>query len=93
MRAEDARRMLSARDDEKGRRVRRRPLWRRLLSLVIFLAVYVLSIGPLYWKWYAAKVGVGSPIYLILYRPLEQLAGWIPSLGHFLNWYITLWIY
>jgi hypothetical protein len=91
MRAEDVRRMLSAREKPATRP--RRTIRRLFIRLAILFTVYTLSIGPLYWKWYAAKVGLGSPVFLALYRPLELLAKWIPALGHFLNWYVSLWIY
>jgi hypothetical protein len=92
MRDEDVRRMLAARSAHT-RGGRRRPLRRMLIRLSVLLALYVLSIGPLYWKWYGAKVGLGSPLFLLLYRPLELFARWFAPLGHFLNWYIGLWIY
>jgi hypothetical protein len=92
MREEDVRRMLAARA-EGARKPQPTALRRMLIRLAVMFTLYVLSIGPLYWKWYAAKVGVGSPMYLILYRPLEMLSAWIPPLGHFLNWYVSLWIF
>jgi hypothetical protein len=92
MREEDVRRMLAART-ERAPAPRRNNLRRFLLRLAVMFTLYVLSIGPLYWKWYAAKVGLGSPVFILLYRPLETLAELIPPLGHFLNWYISLWIY
>jgi hypothetical protein len=92
MREDEVRRMLAARAD-LAPKPQRNVLRRMLIRLAVMFTLYVLSIGPLYWKWYAAKVGVGSPIYLIFYRPLEMLSVWIPPLGHFLNWYITFWIY
>lgn len=84
-------------DEERGRRSAarpaRRPIRRFLLTFAILFTVYALSVGPLYWQWYGAKSGLASPIYLILYGPLERLAKVIPPLGHLLNWYISLWIY
>ena len=51
---------------------------RRSLSgysrFAIIFSLYVLSIGPLYWKWFGAKCGLASPVYLAIYRPLENLA-------------------
>jgi hypothetical protein len=91
MREDDVRRMLAARG--KPAPGPRRSIRRFVIRLAIIFTLYALSIGPLYWQWYAAKVGLGSPIYLALYRPLELLARSIPPLGHFLNWYVSLWIY
>ena len=91
MREEDVRRMLSEREQPAARS--RRVMRRLLIRLAILFTLYVLSIGPLYWKWYAAKVGLGSRMFLVLYHPLETMAKWFPPLGHFLNWYVSLWIY
>ena len=91
MRAEDAQRMLAGRDQPERRP--RRSVRRTLVIAIVLFTIYALSIGPLYWQWYGAKVGVGSPIFILLYRPLEKLAEWVPAVGHFLNWYVSQWIY
>ncbi len=67
--------------------------WRlTIIQVVVTWTIYVLSIGPLYWTWYAGK-HVGDPnLVAIFYEPLYQLAGLIPPLGWFLNWYVALWI-
>ncbi len=94
MRPEDVRRMLAHEgpgNDAPGKPHSR--IRRLALRVAILFTLYCLSIGPLYWKWYGAKSGLASPLYLILYRPLERLAELIPPLGHFLNWYIQFWIY
>ncbi len=93
MRAEDVRRMLDEADLRQARARRRGPLRRFLQSFCLVFTLYVLSIGPLYWKWYGAKSGLASPFFLVLYAPLEQLARQFPPLGHLLNWYVSLWIY
>ena len=68
-------------------------LRRFLMRFAIVFSLYVLSIGPMYWKWFGAKCGLASPVYLVIYRPLENLAALIPPLGWFLNWYVSLWIF
>jgi hypothetical protein len=61
--------------------------------MTIALAIYVASIGPMYWHWYQAKFLNGWWIVAASYEPLFIVAGWIPPLGRWLNWYICLWIY
>jgi len=92
MRDEDIRRMLAARAEQAPRPRPNRPR-KILIRMAVLLALYVLSIGPMYWSWYGAKVGLGSPLFLVFYRPLEIAAALVPAVGHFLNWYISLWIY
>jgi hypothetical protein len=69
------------------------PLIDFLSRLIIALAIYVASIGPMYWHWYQAKYLNGWWILAAIYEPLFIVAGWIPPLGRWLNWYICLWIY
>lgn len=69
------------------------PLIDFVARVVIALAIYVASIGPMYWQWYQAKYLNGRWIVAALYEPLFIVAGWIPPLGRWLNWYICLWIY
>lgn len=70
---------------------------RRAIAVVeeVFIAfsLYVLSIGPLYWKWYSAKYVEGAALLAAFYEPLWFLAGWIPGFGEWLNWYVRLWIF
>lgn len=96
MRPDDVRRMLAPEHAAGQTKVKRRRVPRVVRNLVVLLlafGTYVLSIGPLYWKWYGAKAGLASPIYLAIYRPLEILAEMLPALGRLLNWYISFWIY
>jgi hypothetical protein len=92
MREDDIRRMLATRKEDSPS-PRPQPFRRTLIRLAILFTLYVLSIGPLYWRWYGAKVGLDSRAFLVFYGPLETLAKWFPPLGHFLNWYCSLWIY
>ena len=81
---------------QSAKRVAVAPEWRRLRSIVyrylFLLLLYVLSIGPMYWKWFEALYAEGSSFIIAFYYPLWLLAGAIPWLGHFLNWYVRLWI-
>jgi len=61
--------------------------------LIIALGIYVASIGPMYWTWLQAKYLNGSWFIAALYEPLWIAAGLIPPLGHWLNWYVSLWIF
>lgn len=63
-----------------------------LLQMAITLVVYVLSIGPLYWQWYAGKYVSGPTVIAAFYEPLWILCGWFPPLGRLVNWYVSLWI-
>lgn len=87
------------RHDEKSDRSDERPytIWTFLkgvlLQLAIFFTLYTLSIGPLYWRWYAAKFLSGEPTLLgAFYEPLYRFAGWCEPFGEFLNWYVGLWV-
>ena len=63
-----------------------------VLQLLIFFVFYTLSIGPMFWKWYAGwNVEHASPV-AAFYEPLHRLAAWSDSFGHFMNWYVDLWI-
>lgn len=72
------------------------PEWRRVRAIfyryAVLLLLYVLSIGPMFWTWYGALYSEGSSWIVGFYYPLWLLAGAIPWLGHFLNWYVRLWI-
>jgi hypothetical protein len=62
-----------------------------LERLAILFALYVLSIGPMYWTWVGAKYLHGSYLVAVFYEPLWQLAGLIPPLGEWINWYVKWW--
>lgn len=66
--------------------------WSVALQVGITWTVYVLSIGPLYWRWYEGKYVNGPTIIAALYEPLWRLCGLFPPLGWFVNWYVTFWI-
>jgi hypothetical protein len=62
------------------------------VELAVFFVVYVLSLGPMYWQWYAGKYLDGSRLIAAFYEPLYRLCGWVPPLGWFVNWYLTWWV-
>ncbi|MCA9000016.1 MAG: hypothetical protein KDA80_23670 [Planctomycetaceae bacterium] len=74
---------------------RRSGWWYRLevtfLDALIFWWLYVFSIGPMYWQWYAAKYIDGSPLLAAFYEPLFFVAGTVPFFGSWLDWYISWW--
>lgn len=60
--------------------------------LLIFLVLYVLSIGPLYWQWYDSKYFRDtSPFLARLYNPLDKFCELCPPFRDWLSWYISLW--
>jgi hypothetical protein len=66
--------------------------WAVLIQILITWVIYVLSIGPLYWQWYAGKYVNGPSVIAAFYEPLWRLCGVFPPLGRFVNWYVSLWI-
>lgn len=62
------------------------------VQVLIFFALYVLSIGPMYWQWYAGRNLGSNSLIAAFYEPLYQLAGWCEPFGEFMNWYVDLWI-
>ena len=58
----------------------------------LYLTLYVLSIGPLYWTWYESQFVGGSSIIAAFYLPLVALAEWVPPFGDWIEWYVHLWI-
>jgi len=71
---------------------RRRYLISYLIQITVFLTLYVLSIGPLFWKWFASFHSMSSPFYAAFYMPLLMACDYCPPLADFVNWYINLWI-
>ena len=70
-------------------RRRRVPIWVRV---VFFLVMYVYSIGPMFWMWYAAENLNGSPTLRAFYAPLKLLCRSSGAFENFLNRYIDWWI-
>jgi len=81
--------------DEQPPPIRRS--WRRyiitsLIQTTVFLMLYVLSIGPLFWQWYASFNSMSSPFFAAFYTPLLLACDLCPPLSDGVNWYINLWI-
>lgn len=74
----------------------RKPLryWQSFaLRMCLYFTIYVLSLGPMYWRWWEGKYMHGSKLIAAFYEPLFLLSGWIPPLGWFVNGYVHLWVY
>ena len=61
------------------------------LQLAVCFVLYALSIGPMYWRWYASMYLNGPEYIARIYYPLYLLSAFRPF-GEFLNWYVDLWI-
>ncbi|WP_145309063.1 hypothetical protein [Gimesia fumaroli] len=71
--------------------------WRRyiiksLIQVTIIFSLYVLSIGPFFWQWYASFNSMSSPFFASFYMPLLLACDLCPPLSDGVNWYISLWI-
>ncbi|HAW31314.1 hypothetical protein [Gimesia maris] len=84
--------------DQKQQQPAQKPWsWRRYIitstiQVTVFLLLYVLSIGPLFWQWYASFNSMSSPFFAAFYTPLLLACDLIPPLSDGVNWYINLWI-
>ena len=63
---------------------------RYAIYFLVFLTLYVLSIGPMFWYWYEAEYLGGSEWILVLYQPLRY-ATQIPLFEDLINNYINWW--
>jgi hypothetical protein len=68
-----------------------RYLLRLLIQLPLFIAIYVLSIGPLFWYWYESAYVGGSKLWFVIYYPL-MVACENETIRYFVNRYIDWWI-
>ncbi|MEZ6067670.1 MAG: hypothetical protein R3B90_18610 [Planctomycetaceae bacterium] len=59
--------------------------------MTVLFGLYVLSIGPMYWKWYSSKFVDDSPWIAAFYEPLWKLSHYVPWLGGWIDFYVTLW--
>jgi hypothetical protein len=57
----------------------------------VLFGLYVLSIGPMYWRWYSGKFGNGSEYVAAFYEPLWVLCIQFPMLGEWVDGYVWLW--
>ena len=60
--------------------------------LVIGFALYVLSVGPLYWQIYAAYRLEENSYLAPLYLPLVVLSQVSDTFARWMDWYIGLWV-
>jgi hypothetical protein len=59
--------------------------------MLILFGFYVLSIGPMYWRWYSGKYGNGSAYIAAFYEPLWILCVKFPWLGDWVDSYVWIW--
>jgi hypothetical protein len=62
------------------------------VRVMVFLVLYVYSIGPMFWLWYEAENMGGSPLLRAFYTPLKLLCRGSTRFEVFLNEYIGWWI-
>ncbi|GIX03448.1 MAG: hypothetical protein KatS3mg113_0454 [Planctomycetaceae bacterium] len=71
--------------------------WRRWLRflgvrLVVYLTLYVLSIGPMFWTWYEGMYLDGPAWVVAFYTPLLYVCDRWEWLSWAVNTYINWWI-
>ncbi len=66
---------------------------RRLIGLVVFLSLYVLSIGPMWWAWYIGMYVDPESNYWVIaaYEPLREACR-IEFINDIVTGYIEWWI-
>lgn len=74
-----------------GTSSRRSRIRYRLLRFLIVLAVYVLSIGPMFWVWYESEYLGRWPLVRLFYAPLRLIC-YPKFVEDWLNRYIEWWI-
>jgi hypothetical protein len=62
------------------------------IQLLVFLALYILSIGPMFWLWFGAYYADGEKIFYFLYFPLSWLCDQSEDFREYINMYINWWI-
>ena len=75
-------------------------LLRAPVYLFVFLFIYVLSIGPMYWFWYESYAMYDSHIEAVdnannvslFYLPLVQACESSSHISDYVNWYIDFWV-
>ena len=73
---------------------KRRSLFMRFALRVTFLlVVYVLSIGPMYWKWEEAMMTGDNEALLVFYMPLMVASEICEPFRNAINSYIDFWVY
>jgi len=76
----------------KPTRKRRIPTPLVVMAPVVFVIVYVLSLGPLFWMATHGRVSIRTlQLVQVLFVPLAWLGDKIPWVEYFLDWYMRLW--
>ena len=60
-----------------------------VVGVVLLPALYVLSVGPVWWLMAHDYLRLGSDF---VYWPLYAIMEACPPIRHLLNWYISLWV-
>ena len=76
-------------EEHRPQRSRRVPTWLKVTLLLV--AIYVLSIGPMFWVWYDAEYFTGNLLIRVFYAPLRLLCGF-EFIEDLMNRYINWWI-
>ena len=64
-----------------------------LIAMIVVLAIYVLSIGPVVGLYARGKISPANLSAVVtIYRPFDYVIDNIPFLGNLLNWYVKLWL-
>ncbi|MDA0832813.1 MAG: hypothetical protein O2955_20750 [Planctomycetota bacterium] len=63
-----------------------------VLRLVGMSAIYVASIGPMYWYWYESMYLSGPKWIARIYYPLLWLCSYVAFIRRFVDGYIGWWI-
>lgn len=67
-------------------------LLRIYCELLVLLALYVFSIGPMYWSIYEAYQLDGSPFLAKMYFPVVWVCENNEYVYEWVEWYVGLWI-
>ncbi len=70
-----------------------RYLLRTCVVFCLCLLLYVLSIGPMYWKWEEARLTGDNDALIVFYLPLMTAAEISPKFRSAINTYIDMWAY
>ena len=69
----------------------RSALVRRLRAFGWFTAIYTLSIGPMYDRWFRSKYTTSHAFWAIFYEPLFLVGQYVPPVGLLIDGYLWLW--
>ena len=61
--------------------------------VLIFLILYILSTGPMYWLIYGAFNASGSTFLAKMYYPIALLCEMSETVCNWFDWYVGLWVY